>query len=444
VTLTNQSWRSVTITKIYDSASQFSFSGPALPITLYAGQSLTGSVTFKPTAAQTYTGTLQFVRSNSNNYGFSISLSGAGSAPVSNSAIAPSITSQPSSAKITAGQSATFQVAATGTAPMTYQWKKNGAAVSGANASTYTTPAETTADNNAQFTVSVSNSAGTATSSAAVLSVASAVVAPSITTQPASQTISSGKTATFSVAATGTGPLSYQWSKGGVAISGATGSTYTTPAQTATAQFTVTVSNSAGSVTSNTATLTVTASSLILNSSVSSLNFGSVSVSASGTKTVTLTNAGNSAVTISNVTVSGAGFSATGMSGVIVNPGQSATLTTTFTPSAAGAATGTVSVASNASNSPDSIALSGTGVAAVAHSVDLSWTSSSSPVAGYNAYSSQTSGGPYVKMNTSPVPATSYTDSNVQTGKTYYFVVTSVDSNNVESAYSAEVSALIP
>src|SRR5579862_6955874 len=295
VTVTNESRRSVTIESVADSAAQFSFSGVTFPVTLNAGQSLSGSATFKPTAAQPYSGTLQFTRSNGST--FSIALSGSGSTSGS-SAVAPTISSQPASAKITAGQSATFNVAATGTAPMTYQWSKNGTALSGATSSSYTTPAETTSDNNAKFTVAVSNSAGSATSSAAVLTVTSATIAPAITTQPASQTILSGKTASFSVAATGTAPLTYQWSKSGVAISGATSATYTTPAETAGAQFSVTVSNSAGTATSNAATLTVTASTLILNSSVSAVNFGSVTIPNTGTQTVTLTNAGNSAVTI--------------------------------------------------------------------------------------------------------------------------------------------------
>ncbi len=106
--------------------------------------------------------------------------------------------------------------------------------------------------------------------------------------------------------------------------------------------------------------------------------------------------------------------------------------------------TGNVSVASNATNSPDSISLSGTGVAAVSHSVALTWTPSTSTVIGYNTYSSAVSGGPYTKLTSTPDAATSYTDGSVQAGQTYYFVVTAVDSSNVESAYSAEVSALIP
>jgi acid phosphatase len=121
----------------------------------------------------------------------------------------------------------------------------------------------TSSDNGAQFTVMVSNSTGSVTSTAATLTVSAAVVAPTITTQPASQTVTVGQTATFNVAATGTAPLSYQWRKNGTAISGATSSSYTTPATTSSdngAQFTVVVSNSAGSVASTAATLTVTTS----------------------------------------------------------------------------------------------------------------------------------------------------------------------------------------
>ena len=446
VTITNANRSSVTISAVSSSAAQFSYSGPSLPVKLNPGQSLTGSVTFKPSASQTYSGALEFTRANRST--ISVALSGTGTGQGSTSTpVAPTIFSQPASAKITTGQTATFNVAATGTAPMTYQWKKNGSAINGANSSTFTTPAETMADNNAQFTAEVSNTAGNATSNAAMLTVTTATVAPAITTQPASQTVIAGKTASFTVGATGTAPLMYQWSKNGAPISGANSATYTTPAETAadnSAKFTVAVSNTAGSAASNAAILTVSASSLLLNSSSSSLSFGNVTMPNSGTQSVTLTNAGNSSITISNVTVSGAGFNATGASGVILTPGQTATLTATFAPAAAGSVTGKISVASNATNSPDSIALSGTGVAAVSHTVALSWSPSPSSVVGYNAYTASQSGGPYTRMTGTPDAATSYSDSNVQSGKTYFFVVTAVDSNNVESANSAEVSALIP
>src|SRR6267143_4323073 len=143
--------------------------------------------------------------------------------------VAPMLTLQPANQTVTAGQTATFSVTANGTAPLTYQWKKNGVAMNGAVSSSYTTPATANSDNGAQFIVLVSNSVGSVTSGAATLSVNAGAVAPSITTQPASQTVMTGQTATFNVAAAGTGPLSYQWQKNGTAIIGATSSGYTTP-----------------------------------------------------------------------------------------------------------------------------------------------------------------------------------------------------------------------
>ncbi len=174
----------------------------------------------------------------------------------------PAITTQPSNQLVTAGQTATFSVVATGTAPLTYQWQKGTTPISGATAANYTTPVTTTSDNNTSFRVVVTNSAGSVSSNPATLSVSSAAVKPSITQQPSNHTVTAGQTATFSVVATGTATLSYQWQKGTTAITGATSASYTTPA-TATSdsgsQFRVVVSNSAGNATSNYATLTVNA-----------------------------------------------------------------------------------------------------------------------------------------------------------------------------------------
>jgi len=179
---------------------------------------------------------------------------------VNAAAAAPSITTQPVNQTVTVGQTATFTVVATGTAPLSYQWQKNGTAISGATSASYTTAATTSSDNGAQFVVVVSNSAGSVTSNAATLTVNAGAVAPLITTQPANQTVTVGQMATFTVVATGTAPLSYQWQKNTTAISGATSASYTTPATTSadnSAKFVVVVSNTAGSVTSNAATLTV-------------------------------------------------------------------------------------------------------------------------------------------------------------------------------------------
>jgi Malectin domain/Immunoglobulin domain/PQQ enzyme repeat len=177
---------------------------------------------------------------------------------------APTISSQPSSKTVTAGQTVTFTVTASGTSPLNYQWQRGGAAISGATSSAHTMAATTSADNGRQFRVIVSNSKGSVTSNTATLTVNSAMVSPIISSQPTSMTLSEGATATFSVTASGTSPLSYQWQKNDSIINGATSSTYTTPATTGAdngARFAANVSNAAGSATSNDATLDVTAPS---------------------------------------------------------------------------------------------------------------------------------------------------------------------------------------
>src|SRR6202171_1918513 len=93
--------------------------------------------------------------------------------------VAPMVTTQPANQTVTVGQTAAFSVAATGTAPLTYQWKKNGVAISGAISSNYTTPTTANSDNGAQFIVLVSNLVGSVTSGTATLSVNAAAVAPS-------------------------------------------------------------------------------------------------------------------------------------------------------------------------------------------------------------------------------------------------------------------------
>jgi hypothetical protein len=188
----------------------------------------------------------------------------------------------------------------------------------------------------------------------------------------------------------------------------------------------------------------VAASPSPLIANVSSLSFGNTGLASSTQKNVTLTNTGSSSVTISGVSVSGAGFTASGASGLIVSPSQSTTVHATFTPFTIGSYTGSLTITSNAQNSPAKIVMSGTGVASSTHSVALSWIASTSVVAGYNIYASSSSSGPYSLLNSSPVPTTNYVDTNVLSGDTYYFRITSVSSSYQESAPSASVQAIIP
>ncbi len=383
---------------------------------------------------------------------FTVAVSDAAGTVISNAAtltvtttpVPPSITSQPSNQTIFAGQTATFSVVANGTSPLSYQWRQNGSAIGGATSSSYTTPTETTSNSGATFSVVVSNSVGSATSNNATLTVNPDPVAPTITSQPASQTINAGQTATFSVTASGTAPLSYQWFQNSTAINGATSSSYTTPVETVSnsgTHFSVTVSNSAGSATSNTATLTVNGVIGALNPSTNSLNFNNVTVTTNSVLSVSFTNAGTASITISSVTVSGTGFTGSGMSNNQVVPaGQSATLNVTFAPTAAGSAPGSVTVASNATDPSITVSLLGTGVV---HSATLNWTASvTSGVTGYNVFRG-TVLGTYTQINPSLVTSDTYTDTAVATGTTYFYVVTAVSPAG-QSGYSTPATAVIP
>ncbi|HRE07583.1 MAG TPA: immunoglobulin domain-containing protein, partial [Opitutaceae bacterium] len=115
--------------------------------------------------------------------------------------------------------------------PITYQWTKDGAPIAGATSTTLTLNAVTLASAGS-YRLSAMNAAGTAQSNPASLTVTEATVAPSFTTQPANATATVGGTVTFSAAANGTAPISYQWTKDGAPIAGATSTTLTLNAVT--------------------------------------------------------------------------------------------------------------------------------------------------------------------------------------------------------------------
>jgi hypothetical protein len=167
----------------------------------------------------------------------------------------PSITTQPTSRTVTNGGTTTFTVAATGTAPLAYRWRNDGAEVTGATNSTLTLSSVTT-NHAGNYTVVITNGVGAVTSSVAMLTV---LVRPSIATQPANQNVAVGDIASFTVAAHGTAPLSYQWRRNGVNLTSANSATLNLPGVTTgqAGNYTVVVANSAGSVTSSVATLTV-------------------------------------------------------------------------------------------------------------------------------------------------------------------------------------------
>jgi len=180
-----------------------------------------------------------------------------------------------------------------------------------------------------------------------------------------------------------------------------------------------------------------------------SVAFGGVDVNSPATQTITLTSSGTGSVTISGISISGTGFSKSGVSTPItLSSKQTANLQIEFDPTKTGSFTGTVTISSNASNgSTMEIALSGTGqTASSGHSVDLDWDapSNSSGVSGYNVYRAPSGSSLYKLLNSSPTSSTSYTDNSVQAGTTYNYEVESVDSAGVESQPSNVFSANVP
>src|SRR5205814_894607 len=162
-----------------------------------------------------------------------------------------------------------------------------------------------------------------------------------------------------------------------------------------------------------------------------SVAFGNVNVGSSKAQTLTLTNSGTASLTISQATVSGTGYSISGLTlPLTLAAGQTTPLSAAFAPSAAGSTTGRISLVRNATNSPASEPLSGTGI----HAVKLSWgASTSTNVVGYNVYRGAASGGPFTLLNPALVAGTAYADTTVQAGQTYYYVTTAVDSSNAQS-----------
>ncbi|MBC7939696.1 MAG: hypothetical protein H7Z19_08030, partial [Chitinophagaceae bacterium] len=117
-------------------------------------------------------------------------------------ALPPLITQQPADLGVASGQPASFTVAATGTAPLAFQWQRNGTDIAGANTATYAIATTASTDTGAVFRAVVSNTAGTATSNNATLTVTTAAPVLTVTQQPADATVSAGASATFTVAAT--------------------------------------------------------------------------------------------------------------------------------------------------------------------------------------------------------------------------------------------------
>jgi hypothetical protein len=182
-----------------------------------------------------------------------------------------------------------------------------------------------------------------------------------------------------------------------------------------------------------------------LSANPPSLSFGDVVVGKAASLNGTL-KADGAPVTVSSVMSSSGEFVVSGISlPATLDAGQSLPFTVTFKPQASGAATATLTFTSNSADPSSLQSVDGTGMPAPQHRVDLSWNASqSSGVVGYNVYRGDTTGGPYSRINVSLEASTSFRDAVVSGGSTYYYVVTAVDGNSLESGYSSQAKAVIP
>jgi hypothetical protein len=469
--LTNSGGSAVTISHATVSGRGFKMSGLTFPLTLAPGQKKNFSVTFTPQSAGTSTGSVA-VTSDAPNSVVSVPLSGV-------AVTSGALTSNPSSLSfrgVQAGQTRTLPITLTNLGSTSVTVSQ--ASVTGAGFKvTGALPA--TLDAGQSTSLSVTYTAQAATSSSGSLAVisnasnpmlavplsasASGATAGVLSTSDSSLTFASvpvGGSSTQSETLTNTGNASVTITQAKVSSASFTVTGLSLPLTlTAGQSFTFGAAFSPKIGGSNTGTISVISNasnptltiSLAGTASVSgqlaaspaTLNFGSVTVGQSKSLSGLLTASGSS-ITISNASMSTSEFKASGLTlPFTLAAGKSVSFTITFAPQASGTAVASASFISNASNASAQQSLTGSGAAAPQHSVALNWNPSTSSVVGYNVYRGTTTGGPYSRI-TSMNADTSFTDSAVQAGQTYFYVTTAVDGSGKESAHSNQTQAAIP
>jgi hypothetical protein len=200
-----------------------------------------------------------------------------------------------------------------------------------------------------------------------------------------------------------------------------------------TSRVTVALSGSSSNATSSTLTVSPT-----------SFSFGNVTVGNTSTQTATF-KAGSAPVTISAASTTNTEFTLSNLTlPKTIAAGQSISVGVNFKPGSSGSTSTTFKITDNATNSPSTLTASGAGVATKQHTVGLTWSPSTSSVAGYNVYRGTATGGPYSKLNGGAIVTTSFSDSTVKSGSTYFYVTTAVNSSGAESIKSNEVRTAIP
>jgi hypothetical protein len=466
-TLTNSGGSSVAISQV-TTAAPYSITGMSLPATLAVGQSATFSVKFTPTTAGSASGNLS-VSSNASNPTMTVPLYGAGLTPGSLTATATNLSfggvqvgnGQTLSETLTnSGGSTVTITAATTASPYSVTGLTLPTTLAAGQSTTFGVMFTPTTGGSASGNLSITSNAsnptltvplsgtgvtpGSLTATATSLSFGSVQVG-SDQTLSESLTNSGGSSVTITQATTA---APYSVSGLSLPMTLIPGQSFTfgavfAPTSVGSVSGSISVvSNATNPNLAVSLSGTGTAAGQ-LTISPATLSFGSVVVGQSKSMAATLSATGSS-LTISSASTGSSEFALSGISFPLnIAAGQSASVTVTFTPQASGTASDNASFVSNAANTPVE-SLTGTGTAPPQHSVDLTWGASTSSVMGYNVYRSGTSGGPYTKINSVPDALTSYTDSTVLGGQTYYYVSTALDAGGMESGFSNEVKATIP
>jgi hypothetical protein len=473
LTIKNTGTANLSVTQAALAGTGFSLTGLTLPLTVAPGGSSSFTVGFTPASASSFAGSVTLVN-NSPSSPLVVALAGTGVAP------ALQLTASPVSlsfGSIATGTSTTQSVTVANTGNSSVTISQISESGTGFSAAGFTVPFTLAAGQSMTFSVtfdpattgSLSGSVtitSTASNSPATIALSGTGVQAQISVIPASVsfgnvTVGVSSTQSLTIQNAGTANLSVTqavMAGAGFTLSGLTVPLGVVPGGSST----FTVGFTPGSASSFTGSLTLVSNTtnsplvvalagtgispiLQLTVTPASLSFGSITTGTSTTQSVTVTNSGNASVTLTQISESGTGFSVSGCTlPLTLAAGQSTSFNVTFDPATASSLSGSVTVTSNAANSPEVISLSGAGTAPASYSVSLSWTPSSSSYSGFNVYRGAQSGGPYSKINSSLIATPSYTDTSVTAGDTYYYVATEVDTTGVESNYSSQVSAIIP
>ena len=472
-TITNSGGSSLTISQASVTGAGFGVTGTSLPLSLNPGQSTSFNLTFTPQAGGTQSGSLSIV-SNGSTPTIAIPLTGTGVLS------AGTLSSNPASLSFGNVQLGNTQAVSetlinSGNSSLTIS--QANLSSSTFNISGLALPLTLNAGQSTTFSVvfapQLSGNTGgnltivsNASNSTLNVSLSGTGVAPALLSASAQSlsfgSVATGTSQTRSETVTNAGgsalTISQVTSTGtGFSFGGINPPVTLSPGQnfTFSVSFTPTSPGNASgalSIVSNASnpnySVTLTGSGVApgqLAVTPATMSFGSVTVGSTFSQTGTLS-ATSAPVTVSSIGGNSSEFSVSGISlPLTIAAGSTASFKVIFSPQASGTASASLAFVSNAFNTPTLQSLTGNGIAPVQHSVALTWNpSTSTNVVGYNVYRGTTSGGPYTKLNSAPDPGTSDTDTTVQSGQTYYYVVSAIDSNANESLFSNQVQAVIP